>query len=182
MRLIVSLLTAFATLAFLAHPLSAADAEPAILTLAGKMTNPNRGPLDEFRDAYLMHKDKKFTEAHAFTRSGLAALPQTKTAARAEGWPVMVELKGPRLSDALKAAGVAEDATIVATALDGYTVELTPDIRAAHEWILAIEADGAPIATGGRGPVWLIHGTDGKTVGPDIEATWVWALYVLEVK
>jgi hypothetical protein len=38
------------------------------------------------------------------------------------------------------------------------------------------------LSIGGRGPVWLIHGTDGKAVSQDVEATWVWALYLMEVK
>lgn len=161
---------------------SAIAAEPTVLTITGEMANPNRGALDPFHDAFLKHKDKAFTKAYAFTRTALAALPQTKIVTHVEGWPAKVELEGPLLSDALTAAGVAADATIVATALDGYNVDLSPQTRAENKWVLAITANGAPLAIGGRGPVWLLHGTDGKAVSQDIEATWVWALYLLEAQ
>lgn len=156
--------------------------EPTVLTIAGEMANPNRGPLDPFHDAFLKHKDKTFAKGFALTRTALAALPQTKIVTNVEGWPAKVELEGPLLSEALIAAGVAENATVVATALDGYTVDLKPEARQAQKWVLAISANGAPLAIGGRGPVWLLYGTDGKAVSQDVEATWVWALYLLEVQ
>lgn len=182
MQKLLLIATAIVTLLIAGASGASAESEAPILTIAGQVSHPNRGALDPFRDAFLMHKDKTFAKAFAFTRSSLAALPQTKISTNVEGWPGKIELEGPRLLDALTTAGVAADATIVATALDGYNVELTPEARGAHDWILAINADGAPLAIGGRGPVWLIHGTDGKAVSQEVEATWVWALYLLEVK
>lgn len=182
MRKFLSIATAILTLLIAGATSASAEPEPSILTIAGESSHPNRGALDPFRDAFLSHKDKTFAKAFAFTRSALAALPQTRISANVEGWPGQIQLEGPRLLDALAAAGVAADAAIVATALDGYNVELTPEARASHDWILAISADSTPLSIGGRGPVWLIHGTDGKAVSQEIEATWVWALYLLEVK
>lgn len=182
MQKFLSIATAVITLLIAAASSASAQSEMPILTIAGEISHPNRGALDPFRDAFLSHKDKTFARAFAFTRSALAALPQTKISTNVEGWPGKIELEGPRLRDALGAAGVAANATIVATALDGYNVELTPETRNANDWILAIAADGAPLSIGGRGPVWLIHGTDGKAVSQEVEATWVWALYLLEVK
>ncbi|MDQ8699679.1 hypothetical protein [Hyphomicrobium sp. LHD-15] len=182
MQKFLSIATAIVTLLIAGAPSASAEPETPILTIAGEISHPNRGALDPFRDAFLSHKDKTFTKAFVFTRSSLASLPQTKISTNVEGWPGKIELEGPRLLDALAAAGVAADATIVATALDGYNIELTPEARTAHDWILAIGADGAPLSIGGRGPAWLIHGTDGKAVSQEVEATWVWALYLLEVK
>lgn len=174
--------TAIVTLLIAGTASASDEREPPILTIAGELSRPNRGALDPFRDAFLMHKDKTFAKAFSFTRSALAAMSQIRISTNVEGWPGKIELEGPRLVDALAAAGVATDATIVATALDGYNVELTPEARGAHDWILAIDVNGAPLSIGGRGPVWLIHGTDGKAVSQEVEATWVWALYLLEVK
>lgn len=181
MQKLLLIATAIVTLIAAASSASAQQDAP-VLTIAGQISHQNRGALDPFRDAFLSHKDKTFTKAFAFTRPALESLSQTKISTNVEGWPGKVELEGPRLLDALAKAGVAADATIVATALDGYNVELTPEARGAHDWILAINADGAPLSIGGRGPVWLIHGTDGKAVSQEVEATWVWALYLLEVK
>jgi hypothetical protein len=77
---------------------------------------------------------------------------------------------------------VAEDAQIVATALDGYGVELSAADRRKANWVLAIEADGRPLSLGGRGPVWLLSDTQGKTVGPDIENNWVWSAFLIEAR
>lgn len=182
MQKFLSIAMALAALLIAGTSSATAEPEPPVLTITGEVAHPNRGALDPFHDAFMSHKDKTFTKAFAFTRPSLATLPQIKVSTNVETWPGKVELEGPRLSDALAAAGVAADATIIATALDGYNVELTPETRSAHDWILAINANGAPLSIGGRGPVWLIHGTDGKAVSQDVEATWVWALYLLEVK
>ena len=182
MQKFLSITMAIATLLIVGASSASAEPEPPILTIAGEVSHPNRGAIDPFHDAFLSHKDKTFTKAFAFTRSSLEALPQIKISANVETWPGKIELEGPRLLDALAAAGVAADAAIVATALDGYNIELSPETRSAHDWILAINANGSPLSIGGRGPVWLIHGTDGKAVSQDVEATWVWALYLLEVK
>jgi hypothetical protein len=179
---LLSIAMAFATLIIAGASGASAEPESPILTITGEVSHPNRGALDPFHDAFMSHKDKTFTKAFAFTRSSLAGLPQIKISTNVETWPGKIELEGPRLVDALAAAGVAANATIVATALDGYNVELTPETRRAHDWILAINANGAPLSIGGRGPVWLIHGTDGKAVSQDVEATWVWALYLVEVR
>lgn len=181
MQKFLSIAMAFAAL-LIGVSTAAAEPDLPVLTIIGEVAHPNRGALDPFHDAFMSHKDKTFTRAFAFTRATLAGLPQIKISTNVETWPGKIELEGPRLVDALAAAGVAADATIVATALDGYNVELTPETRSAHDWILAINAQGAPLSIGGRGPVWLIHGTDGKAVSQDVEATWVWALYLLEVK
>jgi hypothetical protein len=178
----LSMAMAIATLLIAGASSASAEPESPVLTITGELSHPNRGALDPFHDAFMSHKDKTFTKAFAFTRSSLTGLPQIKISTNVETWPAKIELEGPRLVDALAAAGVAADATIVATALDGYNVELTPETIGAHDWILAINANGAPLSIGGRGPVWLIHGTDGKAVSQDVEATWVWALYLLEVK
>lgn len=182
MQRLISIAMAIFTLLIVGTASVAAENEAPILTIAGQVSHPNRGALDPFHDAFLMHKDKAFAKAFVFTRLALAALPQTKISTNVEGWPGKIELEGPRLIDALATAGVAPNATIVATALDGYNVELAPEARGAHDWILAINANGEPLSIGGRGPVWLIHGTDGKAVSQEEEATWVWALYLLEVK
>ena len=182
MQKLLSILAALAALTFANAPVALADSEPAVLTIAGNISKPNRGGLDQFFDAFMMHKDKTFTKAFAVTRSALAALPQTKISANVESWPGKVELEGPRLLDVLGAAGMGAESIITATALDGYNVDLGPEGRTDHNWILAITANGAPLAIGGRGPVWLIYDTEGKPVSQEVEATWVWALYLIEVK
>ena len=158
----------------------AADAD--VVTIAGKINRTNRGAFDPFSDRFLKYHEKKFDKAFTFTRTALSNMPQVTITARAEGWPAEVKATGPRLADVLSAAGVAEDAQIVATALDGYGVELSAADRRKANWVLAIEADGRPLSLGGRGPVWLLSDTQGKTVGPDIENNWVWSAFLIEAR
>lgn len=177
-RLLVLLCVSFLGMGTVANGVARADGGD-IVTVIGSVT-PNRGVYDPFRDGYLKFRDKHFDKAFAFTREALAKLPQATITARAEGWPARVTLTGPRLADVLRAAGVPAEAKIVATALDGYNVDLLPSDRAAHDWVVAIDADGKPLGVGGRGPAWLLYDTKDATVGPDVEANWVWALFVLE--
>ena len=154
----------------------------AVLTVVGAVTKTNREAFDAFHDAFFKYHDRTFERAFAFDRNALGALPQIAIAAQAEGWPAAVRATGPRLKDVLAAAGVAETATVTAFALDGYGVEFTPAQRAAHDWVLAIDVNGAPLGLGGRGPAWLLYDTgNGKAMGPAEEA-WVWAVFLLSAE
>ncbi|MCH1554991.1 MAG: hypothetical protein L7T26_02080, partial [Pseudomonadales bacterium] len=70
---------------------------------------------------------------------------------KAAPWPKSVTLEGPRLRDVLAAAGWT-GRQITTVALDGFAVEISVDDVAAHDWILALKADGDYLSVGGRGP------------------------------
>ena len=53
---------------------------------------------------------------------------------------------------------------------------------ASHDWIVAIEADGSPLGIGGRGPIWLMFDTGGKTLKAEDEALWVWSAFMIVVE
>lgn len=140
---------------FLAVPSWAEDsADPVILTVTGNVSHPNRGPVDEFDDAVFSHLDVKFDKAFTFTLAELKALPQRTETAKYDNWPREVTATGPSLVDVLKAAG-AEGKTVLVQAADGYAPELTAADVAGDKLILALTADGKPLAMGGRGPIWL---------------------------
>jgi hypothetical protein len=165
-----------------AGPSAVQAADVDVITIAGQISRTNRGAFDAFSDRFLKYHEKKFDKAFTFTRTALSNMPQVTITARAEGWPAEVKATGPRLSDVLTAAGVAEDAELVATALDGYASVLSAADRRKANWVLAIEADGRPLSLGGRGPVWLLSDTQGKTVGADIENNWVWSVFLIEAR
>jgi hypothetical protein len=82
----------------------------------------------------------------------------------------------------LAAAGAA-DRTVTVYALDNYGVKLSPKEVGAKDWVLAHTADGAPLAIGGRGPMWLAWDTSAS--GPatkEQEGQWVWAVYLVTVE
>ena len=88
--------------------------------------------------------------------------------------------EGPRLSALLAAAG-EERAGARLTALDGYQVELEPERIAAFEPILAIRADGAPLAVGGLGPAILVWPRldDPRLAGTN-DDDWIWGVFAVE--
>ena len=161
---------------------SAANAGPTVMTIIGKVATANRGAYNEFSDSFFKYHEKTFEKAFAFDRESLKALPQATAAANAEGWPAPVQASGPRLKDVLTAAGVADTTTITAFALDGYGVEFTPAERAAHDWILAIDADGKPLGLGGRGPAWLLYDTGSGKASTDEEAKWIFSIFLMSAE
>ncbi len=96
-----------------AGQLTAIAAEPAQLTVIGKIENSNRAGFDEFSDAFFRFREKEFTRAFEFTYADMAALPQVTVSAKAEKWPTAVSASGPSLQDVMKAAGVAAGAETV---------------------------------------------------------------------
>lgn len=156
--LVFALLLAVGCLSTLAEAL-AAGAEPVILTVTGNVAHPNRGALDPFEDAVFAHLDAKFDKGFTFTLSDLQSLPQKTVTAKYEDWPREVTASGPLLADVLKAAS-AEGQRILVQAVDGYAPEFTAGDVARGKMILALEAEGKPLALGGRGPLWLIGPPD----------------------
>jgi hypothetical protein len=162
-------------MAALVSPAAAQD----LLTITGKVGATNRPAYDPFRDAFFKHHEVQFNTAYALDRTALSALPQKEVRAHVEGWPRIIAAKGPLLRDVLAAAKVADGARLMVMALDGYAAELEPNDLTAHEWIVAIEADGRPLGVGGRGPAWLMYDTGGKTIPGDSEAKWVWSAFLI---
>ncbi len=180
-RIIVMAL-AFATLAF--QPIAAVSQTngqgPTMVTVTGAVGKTNREAFDRFADAFIGFRDKRFERAFSFNRTALRALPQIEITAKVESWPRTVSARGPRLADVLATAGVAKDAAITVVAFDGYEVTLTPQERTVQDWVLAIEADGQPLAIGGRGPAWLMYDAGGTTLPEEAEANWVWSIFLIE--
>jgi hypothetical protein len=172
-----------AAAAGLTAPAAAADpAGPVLLTVAGEVSKPNRGAMDPFLDGVLNANNQAFAKATTFARADLNALPQVEITASAEGWPAPVRLQGVRLADVLEAAGASGRAVTV-FALDNYGVKLSPEEIRARDWVLAHSAGGAPLAIGGRGPMWLAWDTTAS--GPaskEQEGQWVWAVYLVTVE
>ncbi|MEM8791617.1 MAG: hypothetical protein AAGE80_08360 [Pseudomonadota bacterium] len=153
-----------------------------ILTIGGTVAEPNRGPFDPFRDAFLEFNERRFEAAAEFDRAMLSALPQMRIRANAEAFPAAITADGPSLSDVLKAAGVAESATITLLAFDGYAIDLTAEDRAATDFILAHTIDGRPLGPGQRGPLWLLSDTGDGLASEAQEAAWIWSVFYIEAQ
>jgi hypothetical protein len=123
-----------------ADPLEAGQASPLPAPAAAR--EPAKGDRNASAGAY-----RRLSPLH------LAALP----AAAADG-------------SAGAPGGVPGDAWVDPVAIDGYTVTLTADDRAAEDRALAIDMDGRPLGLAVRGPAWLLHETGH---GDTAEALWI---------
>ncbi|WP_375594885.1 molybdopterin-dependent oxidoreductase [Algihabitans albus] len=158
-------------------------AEPVLLTVTGAVAQPNRDGFEPFEDALFSVLQEQFEHARTFTRSELLDLPQQDLRTRYPDWPAAVGVSGPRLLDVLRQAGV-EVATgqgrVTVQAMDGYAAEFDmADITG--NFLLALTMNGAPLAVGGRGPVWLVFppaSYDGQSDGDDGLA---WAVFHIKV-
>ncbi|MBY8977206.1 hypothetical protein KHP62_15415 [Rhodobacteraceae bacterium NNCM2] len=160
---------------------TAADAPtgPVILTVIGGVPEPNRPPFDPLRDAFINYREFDFERAFAFDTAMLTSLPQVEITAAFKDWPAPISASGPLLSDVLNTAGIEDGQTVRLVALDGYGIEFTPADRAAQDWVLALNAEGAPLALGGRGPAWLLHDTGGAQAPEEDESKWVWSVFLI---
>ncbi|MCP5081503.1 MAG: molybdopterin-dependent oxidoreductase [Alphaproteobacteria bacterium] len=157
-------------------------AEAVLLTIAGDITNTNRGKFDPFQDGFLAYHEKSFERAFQLTRNDLIHLPQSEITAlgSADTWHGPATLKGPRLKDVLARAGAgAKPVTIFA--LDGYGAAFDTKLLDSREWILAHTMNGQPLGIGGRGPLWLAYETGAKPASAEEEAKWVWSVFYIEV-
>ncbi len=152
---------------------------PAWVTVIGDVGAGNRPAFEAFDDAFFKTQHVSFDQAVAFDRDALLALPQTTVTAHIAGWPGPVRARGPRLGDVLAAARVSDDKTVSVFALDGYRAALTPQERAARDWVLAVDVDGAPLGVGGRGPAWLLYATPDGPADTAAESLWVWSVYLI---
>jgi hypothetical protein len=169
-----------------ALPVLAAD-EPApprdmvVLTVGGMIGKTNRGPLDPKRDSLLALQKIDFKDAFALDRATLLSLPQGTVTAQPREFDKPATFSGPLLREVL---GYLEAAQVKTTfvGVNGYTGWLDPDDIKSSDWILALSADGVPLALGQQGPVWLIN-TRAPDFKPDERhhAHWVWAVFYIKV-
>lgn len=159
----------------------ARPAGPVVLTIGGAVTYANRAPFDKFDDAFLNAHEYSFEKAAAFDVAMLEKLGMVKTTIKAEPWPRAVTFEGPRLVDVLMAAGWT-GSKITTVALDGFAVEIAAADLAAHDWILALRADGAPLGVGGRGPAWIVHEVPNDKASVEDESRWPWAVFYISAE
>jgi hypothetical protein len=180
---------ALATLLPLQTRAAPAASGPGLLTVAGAIPRSNRGPLDPALDQLMVKHGAKFDKAWQFDAAMLARLPTVTIQPTLEYDAKLHKLSGPLLGTVLKAAGVAEGASVSLglRALDGYTVAVSLADAQRYRMIVATKLDGAPMSIGGLGPLWGVYDADRL---PDFKdkplkerfALCPWGLYYIEVK
>lgn len=155
---------------------------PTLLTVTGKISNPNRSPIDDFHDAFFVSQDVDFEKARQFDLESLKALGFQKFKATYEDWPSTLEFEGPLLKDVLATAG-AKGTTIIAKALDGYAPEIPMSDLEKYPVMLALKVNGKFLGVGDRGPAWIVYPRDNfDDLKEQDDSKYVWSTYLIEVK
>lgn len=176
------------SLTALAQTASARASSPVLLTVTGAIDKVNRGPIDPALDQMLAKQKISFEKAHGFDFGALTALPAVTIKPTLEYDNKAHTLKGPLLTDVLRAAGAApaDGVKLLMRAVDGYSPIITlADVRK-YRFIVATHLDGKPMPLGGLGPLWAVYDADRF---PDMAARKVterfglcpWALYYIDV-
>ncbi len=161
-----------------------ANPAPKILTLFGEIGVKNRDELSEFADAFMHYQGlADFESAYSFDRVSLEKLPQRTVIAHAEKWQGehgSYSFSGPLLDTVLSHVQ-ADVESVTVIALDGYSWEFQQSELESRDLVLATQMNGVPLSIGGRGPLWLVEPTE-YPVADEIEAAWVWAVYLIKVQ
>lgn len=174
------LLLALAALVTLAVPVLADG--PALLTVSGAVTKPNRGPVDPDYDKLFAFNDVAFDKARSFDADALAALPQVTVKTDFPKGGETVTFTGPLLADVLAAAG-ASGSKITIQAMDGYAVEVPATDMLGDGAVVALARDGRPFGIGDFGPTQIVFPRADRPALKDMpDDWWIWEIFHIKVE
>jgi hypothetical protein len=178
-----------ATLSIPAEARNKAPRAPVLLTVTGATVRSNRAPLDPALDQMMKKQGVQFERAHAFDFAALTALSSVTIRPTLEYDSKVHALRGPLLTDVLRAAGVPSDhaGNLVLRAIDGYAPAISIGDARKYRFIVATHLDDKPMPLGGLGPLWAVFDADRF---PDMAAKPVnerfgncpWGLYHIDVQ
>jgi hypothetical protein len=160
---------------------------PALLTVTGAITKPNRGPMDPALDQMMARQKLAFDKARSFDFAALAAMNAVAITPTLEYDNKPHQLRGPLLATVLRAAGAPHDARLVLRAVDGYAPSIGIAQARRLRFIVATHLDGKPMPLGGLGPLWAVFDADrhaqsqAKPVAERF-AQCPWGLYHIDVQ
>jgi hypothetical protein len=99
-------------------------------------------------------------ETVSLDRKTLDSLPQETFRTSTTWTEGIIEFSGPALKDVLEFAGVEEDRSIAARAINDYQVVFAPHHIEDRVPIIATKLDGAPFSRRDRGPLWIVFPYD----------------------
>lgn len=134
---------------------------PVILTVAGTIERTNVGGLAEFDLDMLL------------------AMPQTQVRTDTFWTDGPQEFSGVPLADLLAHVG-ADGATLRATALNDYAIEIPVSDASDHGVLLALEHNGALMRVRDKGPIWVVYPNPDDV--PEARNRMIWQLRRLDVE
>lgn len=167
---------------------SASARGPTLLTVSGRIGAGNRGALDPALDQMMVKQKIKFDKAQVFDFAAILALPAVSIQPTLEYDGKPHTLKGPLLTDLLKACGVnvGDKTNFFLRAVDGYAAPVSAVQARKYRFIVATHLDGRPMPLGGLGPLWAVYDADrfaDMAAKPVTErfGSCPWAMYHIEV-
>ncbi len=133
---------------------------PALLTVTGAISKPNRGPFDPALDQLMARQKLAFEKARSFDFAALTAMDAVAIKPTLEYDNKPHQLRGPLLTRVLRAAGAPHDARLVLRAIDGHAPSITVAEARRLRFIVATHLDGKPLPLGGLGPLWALFDAD----------------------
>lgn len=170
------------TMTLIGAALPALAKGPVLLTVAGKVAEPNRGPVNPDIDKLLVFNEVTFDRAAEFDLDALDALPRSTIRTDFPMGGPMVEFSGPLLADVLAAAG-AEGQIVKIQAMDGYAVEVPTREILDNGAMVALSRDGQPLGIGGLGPAQIVFPrADRPELREMPDDWWIWQIYLISVE
>jgi hypothetical protein len=118
--------------------------------------------------------------ATLFDAGALASLPARRIEADFPVGAAPRTFSGPSLADVVAASG-ARGASVRLTAFDGYQVEISSEMIAQHDPILATHVAGEPLSVGGLGPAMLVWPRQSDDRLTDMnDDLWPWGVFAIE--
>ncbi len=136
-----------------------------ILVITGKLTETNAG-----------------NEAH-FDKEMLASLGMETVKTTTPFEEGIQTFEGPRVAALMKSVGATGD-LLVATALDGYTVEIPMKDIVEYPVLMAMTWNGQEMGVRNKGPLWIIYPIDQfrELASERFSARSIWQLNRIEIR
>ena len=118
-----------------------------------------------------------------FDMAMLESLPQHTIATTTDWTEGVMEFQGPLARDVLEAAD-ASGATVLARALNDYSIEIPASDFTNYDVIMALRQNGAVLSRRDKGPIWIVYPRDDNEELQTVEynSRWIWQLRELTVE
>lgn len=155
-----------------------------VLTVAGNISNKNRGALLGTDDGLFKKNNISFARAVQYDEASLKSFKQITAPDKPEKHEKPV-YSGPSLNDVIKDAQAKDKPIFELIHVYGLSQNKVIPFSSIgkHDWMIALEHEGEPLGMGGRGPLLLMYRERDGSLPPEAEhKEWVWGLFYIEVK
>ena len=118
-----------------------------------------------------------------FDMAMLESLPQHIIETTTDWTEGVMEFQGPLARDVLDAAGASGE-TVVARALNDYSIEIPSSDFTQYDVIMALQQNGAVLSRRDKGPIWIVYPRDDyeELQTAEYNSRWIWQLREITVE